>query len=148
MRTLGIDHGQKRIGLALSDAGGKLATPLEVLQVTSEEAAIGAILELIEKEDVRRIVVGLPLNMDDTLGPGVKKALQFGRELAGRSQREVVYVDERLSTFDAEQTLNSRKRGGEKITRKGRKRQLDAIAAARFLQEYLDGKLAPINPPA
>jgi len=148
MRTLGIDYGQKRIGLALSDAGGKLATPLEVLEVTSEDAAIGAILKLIEKEDVRRIVVGLPLNMDDTLGPGVKKAAQFGRELGSRSQREVVYVDERLSTFDAEQTLNSRKRDGEKITRKGRKRQLDAIAAARFLQEYLDGKLAPINPPA
>ena len=148
MRTLGIDYGLKRIGLALSDAGGKLATPLEVLEVTSEDVVISGILELIEREDVRRIVVGLPLNMDDTLGPGVKKAVQFGRALAGRSHCEVLYVDERLSTFDAEQTLNSRKRSGEKITRKGKKRQLDAIAAARFLQEYLDGKLAPINPPA
>lgn len=147
MRTLGIDYGQKRIGLALSDAGGKLATPLEVLEVTSEDASIATILELIEREDVRRIVLGLPLNMDDTLGPAVKKTVQFGRAIAGRSEREVVYVDERLSSFEAEQTLNARKRGGEKITRKGKKRQLDAIAAARFLQEYLDGKLPPINPP-
>jgi putative holliday junction resolvase len=146
MRTLAIDHGQRRIGLALSDAGGKLASPLEVLNVTSEANAIQTILELVEKEDVRRIVVGLPLNMDGSAGKSAKVTADFGRQLSARAGREVIFVDERLSTFEAEQTLIDRRRGGEKITRKGKKRKLDAIAAARFLQEFLDGKLEAISP--
>ena len=65
--------------------------------------------------------------------------------MAERAGKPVVFVDERLSSFAAEQRLVDRKRGGEKITRGGKKKQLDALAAAGFLQEFLDGRLPPIN---
>jgi putative holliday junction resolvase len=145
VRTLGIDLGTRRVGLALSDAGGRLATPYEVVQVTTPEQARDRVLQLVEAEGVDRIVLGLPLNMDDSLGPAALATAKWGRELAGRSGRPVVFVDERLSSFEAEQSLIDRKRGGEKITRKRKKEQLDALAAAGFLQAFLDGKLSAID---
>jgi putative Holliday junction resolvase len=146
MRTLAIDLGTRRVGLALSDAGGKLATPLDVLQISSPEQAVTSILKTIEHEGVERIVIGLPLNMDDSVGPQARAAIAWGRGLGERSAKPVLFVDERLSSFDAEQQLNDRRKSGEKLTRKRKKEQLDAIAAATFLQAFLDGKLTPINP--
>jgi len=146
MRTLAIDLGTRRVGLALSDEGGKLATPYEVVQVTSPQQATQRVLEVIRKEGVERIVLGLPLNLDDSLGAAAKQTIEWGNRLADQIGKPVVYVDERLSSFDAEQSLIERKRGGEKITRKRKKEQLDALAAAGFLQAFLDGKLAPIGP--
>ena len=140
MRTLAIDYGERRMGLALSDAGGKLATPYDVLHAASAQA-ISQVIKIVEAEGVERIVVGLPLNMDGRIGPAAEKAVDFGRLLASRTGREVVFVDERLSSFQAEQQISARRRGGEKITRKSKKRQFDALAAAAFLQEFLDGKL-------
>jgi putative Holliday junction resolvase len=145
MRTLAIDLGTRRVGLALSDEGGRFATPYEVVQVTSPEMAEARVLAVIAAEGVERIVVGLPLNMDDSVGPAAKQAVAWGNDVARRAGKPVVYVDERLSSFDAEQTLNDRKRGGEKLTRKRRKEQLDALAAAGFLQAFLDGKLRALN---
>jgi putative Holliday junction resolvase len=147
VRTLAIDLGSRRVGLALSDEGGRFATPYEVLHVTSPQQAADAVLGVIEKEGVERLVLGLPLNMlplnmDDSLGPAARGAIEWGKALAARCGRPVVFVDERLSSFDAEQGLIERKRGGEKITRKRKKEQLDALAAAGFLQAFLDGKLA------
>jgi putative Holliday junction resolvase len=130
----------------MSDSGAKLATPLEVLNVNSQDAAIRTIVQLVQKEDVGRIVLGLPLNMDGTTGPSAKTVIEFGRALSTQTGREVVFVDERLSSFEAEQSLSDRRKSGEKMTRKDKKRRLDAIAAARFLQEFLDGKLRPIDP--
>jgi putative Holliday junction resolvase len=146
MRTLAIDLGAKRIGLALSDEGGHLATPLEVLQVSSPRQAIEQITPIIAREDVEQIVVGLPLNMDDSVGPAARNTIAWARELSQATGRPVLFVDERLSSFDAEQSLNARKRGGEKLTRKRKKQQLDALAAASFLQAFLDGKLPAIDP--
>jgi putative Holliday junction resolvase len=143
VRTLAIDLGTRRVGLALSDAGGTLATPYEVLTVTSPQQALDQIVNVIAKEGVERIVLGLPLNMDDSVGPAAREAIEWGRKLAAMTAQPVVFVDERLSSFQAEQTLNDRKRGGEKLTRKRKKEQLDALAAAGFLQAFLDGKLAP-----
>ncbi|MGD0768370.1 MAG: Holliday junction resolvase RuvX [Tepidisphaeraceae bacterium] len=148
MRTLAIDCGERRIGVALSDAGGKLATPYDVLQAVSPRQSISQIIRIIEAEGVERIVVGLPLNMDGSSGPAAKKAVEFGRLLSCQSGRDVVFVDERLSSFQAEQQISARRRSGEKITRKSKKRQLDAIAAAGFLQEFLDGKLPAETTPA
>ena len=145
MRTLAIDLGTRRVGLALSDEGGRFATPYEVVQVTSPEMAAARVLAVIAAEGVERIVVGLPLNMDDSVGPGAKQAMQWGNDVARRAAKPIVYVDERLSSFDAEQSLNERKRGGEKLTRKRRKEQLDALAAAGFLQAFLDGKLTELD---
>ena len=129
----------------MSDEGGRFATPVEVIEVRSAVGAMGRILELIVKEGVEKAVVGLPLNMDDTMGGAAKKAVEWGRELAKKSGVGVVFVDERLSSFEAEQQLVERKRGGEKLTRRRKKERLDALAAAGFLQEYLDGKLGAVD---
>jgi len=146
MRTLAIDLGTRRVGLALSDAGGRLATPYEVVQVTSPQQATQSVVDVIEREGVERLIVGLPLNMDDSLGPAARQTIAWARDLAQRCGKPILFVDERLSSFEAEQVLIDRKRRGEKITRKRRKEQLDALAAAGFLQAYLDGRLLPIEP--
>jgi putative Holliday junction resolvase len=146
MRTLAVDLGSRRVGLALSDEGGRFATPYDVLVVASPEQAADLILKVIEKEGVERLVVGLPLNMDDSAGPAARSAAAWGRALSARAGKPVLFIDERLSTFGAEQQLNDRKRAGEKLTRQRRKQQLDAIAAAAFLQDFLDGRSAPIEP--
>jgi putative Holliday junction resolvase len=148
MRTLAIDLGTRRVGLALSDEGGQFATPLDVLDITAPQQAIDEILPLIRREGVRRLVVGLPLNMNDSsIGPAAKQTIAWGRELSrgAGADVEVIFVDERLSSFAAEQSLIDRKRGGEHITRKRKKEQLDALAAASFLQAFLDGKLPAIH---
>jgi putative Holliday junction resolvase len=145
MRTLAIDLGARRVGLALSDEGGRYASPLEVLTVASPEDALARVLPVVAKEGVRRIVLGLPINMDDSLGPAARATVAWGQNLTDRSGLPVVYVDERLSTFAAEQTLLERKRAGEKLTRGRKKEQLDAVAAAAFLQQFLDGQLRAIQ---
>jgi putative holliday junction resolvase len=143
MRTLAIDLGACRIGLALSDEGGRFATPYEVLTVGGPAQAVGPILKVVEREGVERLVVGLPLNMDGSAGPAARQAVEWGKSLSARAGMPVVFIDERLSSFDAEQQLIERKRAGEKLTRQRKKEQLDAIAAATFLQAFLDGKLDP-----
>jgi putative Holliday junction resolvase len=145
MRTLAIDLGARRVGFALSDEGGRFATPYEVAQVTSPSAATARAVEIIRAEGAERVVLGLPLNMDDTIGPAAQQTAAWGRDLASQAGIPVIFVDERLSSFDAEQSLIARKRSGEKITRKRKKEQLDALAAATFLQAFLDGKLPPIQ---
>jgi putative Holliday junction resolvase len=150
MRTLAIDLGTKRIGLAMSDEGARWATPLEVLFVTDPNQAIDPILKLIKTEDVKRIVVGLPLNMDNTTGPAARQVIAWTIGLAASAASssitiQIIYIDERLSSFAAEQQLTDRKKAGEKLTHKKKQKQLDAIAAAGFLQAFLDGKLQPIE---
>ena len=146
MRTLAIDLGTRRIGLALSDEDGRLATPYDVVTISSPEAGITAILGIIVEEGVERVVVGLPLNMDDSVGSAARKTMRWGDALSVAARKPVVFVDERLSSFAAEQQLIDRKRGGERMTRSDKKQRLDAIAAAAFLQEFLDGRLPAIDP--
>jgi putative holliday junction resolvase len=94
---------------------------------------------------VRRLVAGLPINMDDSIGGSAKAVVRFVAELKKIIDVPVVFVDERLSSFEAEQQLVDRKRGGEKLTRKRKREQLDAVVAANLLQQFLDGKLAGID---
>ncbi len=145
MRTLAIDLGTRRVGLAISDAGGTLATPLQVLQVTSSDGAIEPISRIIEREGVERVVIGLPLNMDDSIGTKTRETMAWADNLKKASPVHVSFVDERLSSFDAEQQLIDRKRGGEKITRKAKKEMLDAVVATNLLQAFLDGKLVALD---
>jgi putative Holliday junction resolvase len=145
VRTLAIDLGTRRVGLALSDEGGTVATPYDVISVTSPEQGATAVLAVVEKEGAQRLVVGVPLNMDGTAGPAARSAVDWGRSVASRSGKPVIFIDERLSTFDAEQQLIDRKRAGDKLTRRRKKEQLDALAAASFLQAFLDGTSAPIE---
>ena len=142
-RCLGIDWGTRRIGLALSDAGGSYASPLNVLSVTTPHEARFAVEQIVQTEGVQVLVVGLPLNMDGSLGPSALATVDWASALRG--ELELVFVDERLSSFEAEQTMITRKRAGEKITRAGKKKRLDAVAAAGVLQAFLDGKLQPIK---
>ncbi|HEY0009284.1 MAG TPA: Holliday junction resolvase RuvX [Tepidisphaeraceae bacterium] len=147
MRTLAIDHGTRRIGLALSDEGGRWATPLEVLMVTDPAQALEPIAKLIVKEGVQRVVIGLPLNMDDgSISGQARLTIAWADKLSALTGIPTTYVDERLSSFEAEQQLIGLKRQGAKMTRKSKKKTLDAVAAAGFLQEFLDGKLPPITP--
>jgi putative Holliday junction resolvase len=150
MRTLAIDLGSRRIGLAISDEGGRWATPHEVLFVTDPNQAIEPILKLIKTEEVKQVVIGLPLNMDGTQGLAIQKTREWSTRLGASAASasipiQILYIDERLSSFAAEQQLNERKKAGEKLTHKRKKQQLDAVAAAGFLQAFLDGKLQPIE---
>jgi putative Holliday junction resolvase len=83
--------------------------------------------------------------MDGSIGAAARQAIAWGRSLSDRIGRPLLFVDERLSSFQAEQQLAQRKRAGEHITRKQKKSRLDAHAAAGFLQAFLDGKLQPID---
>lgn len=146
MRTLAIDLGTRRIGLAISDEGGQFATPYSVLEVTAPEQAIEPIVKLVKQEAIGRILVGLPLEMEDgTVGPAARGVMAWGGKLAMKIMIPILYVDERLSSFEIEQEMIEQKRAGQKITRDQKKDQLDARAAALFLQEFLDGKLPPIE---
>ena len=153
MRYIAVDLGDKRTGLAIGDAQTRLVTPLSVLESpisvrTGEqllEDLAGAIVEQvgpIEGGAAAELVVGLPLNMDGSIGPAARATAKWGQSLAQRTGLPVIFVDERLSSFAAEQSLIDRKRGGERITRKQKKERLDALAAAGFLQAFLDGKLS------
>lgn len=146
MRTLAIDLGARRIGLAISDEGGHFATPLEVVQVTDADQAIAPIVQLVKKEAVQRILIGLPLNMEDgSIGPAARGVMLWGGKLAMKVMVPILYVDERLSSFAAEQSLIDQKRAGQKLTRDMKKERLDAHAAAIFLQDFLDGRLQPVE---
>ena len=131
--------------MAISDEGGRVATPLAVLEAASVQRGVEQILPIIQKEGVQRIVVGLPLNMDDSVGPSARSVMEFGGELRRRSEKPVIFVDERLSSFEAEKQLDARKMGGEKLTKKRRRERLDAIAAAGFLQAFQDGRLPALD---
>lgn len=141
MRSLAVDLGARRVGLALSDEGGRFATPYEVLEVRSPADAIEQVMNVIGREGVQRIVLGLPLNMDGSAGGAATQVHSWGEQLGQRSGLPVLYVDERLSSFEAEQQLAARRRAGEKLTHQRKKEQRDALAAASFLQAFLDGKL-------
>jgi putative Holliday junction resolvase len=138
MRTLAIDYGTRRIGLALSDESARLASPLQVIQVSSPTDALRQVAEIANKQSALRLVIGLPLNMDDTIGPAAKTVLKWARQLADQCGLPLLFVDERLSSFAADQLLR-----GRDLTRKAKKQRQDALAAADFLQAFLDGKLQP-----
>ncbi|MBV8780759.1 MAG: Holliday junction resolvase RuvX [Phycisphaerae bacterium] len=141
LRTLAIDWGEKRIGLAMSDEGGRFATALEVIDAAS---AVDTIRSLIKKEDVARVLIGLPIDMDGSIGPSAQRVITWGRSL---TTTPLIFVDERLSSFDAEQQLIERKRSGERMTRKQKKSKLDAVVAAQLLQAFLDDRLPSLDIP-
>ena len=130
-RWLGIDHGSKRVGVAVGDASVEIATPLTVLDGANQPAVFLRIVELAEEHGASGAVVGWPLNMDDTEGPQGKIARQFAAELADETDLDVRLWDERLSSFQADQALAGT------FTRKQKKTRQDAIAAAVILQDFL-----------
>ena len=133
MRILGLDVGDKRIGVALSDPMGILASTLTVMERKSSDADFEAILDLVRKHEVGCIVVGLPRSMDGHIGKQAEKANAFAEALSGLTTVPVKMWDERLSTVIADKLLRD---GGK--NRGQIKAKRDAAAAALILQGYLD----------
>lgn len=135
MRYLAIDYGTKRTGLAVCDRQEMLTSPLKVLQ--GQGNLIRDICSVIEEEGIEGVVVGIPFNMDDTEGPQAKKTRIFAEELRKYVEIPIYFQDERLSSFEAEDKL-----AGLELTRKQKKRHIDAIAAAAILRSFLESKQA------
>ena len=135
---LGIDYGGKRIGLAASDSLGIAAHGLPTLKCTTPEHDLETIREIVEQRAVAALVVGLPRNMDGSLGPQAVEAEAFGRKLADDLGLPVHFVDERLTTQRAERTL-----AGAGMSRRKRKGRVDRMAAQFILQQYLDMQRHP-----
>lgn len=130
---MGLDIGDKRIGLALSDLGGILASPLTIIDRVDARRDIDIIINLVEQYQVKRIVVGLPRSMDGSIGKQAEKVEAFIQKLCRRIDVPVEYRDERLTTVSARRLLQA---ASTKKTR--RKTSDDAVAAALILQGYLD----------
>jgi putative Holliday junction resolvase len=132
-RLLGVDLGEKTIGLALSDTGLMIATPLKTLKRTKFSVDAVTLAALIAEHGVGGLVVGLPLNMDGSEGPSVQSARAFVRNFSARSETPIMLWDERLSTAAVTRTLID-----ADASRKRRKEVVDKMAAAYILQGALD----------
>jgi putative Holliday junction resolvase len=136
-RVLALDFGDRRIGIALSDPMGLAARPLLTLRRTSWERDLEAIRHLVREHDVRRIVVGLPLDMDGGRGPRVRLTEAFIERVRRATGLPVVPWDERLTTVQAERILLE----GD-VSRARRRAVIDQVAAVIVLQTYLDAQRA------
>lgn len=132
-RLLGLDLGEKTIGLALTDTLLTVATPMETLKRGKFTADADKLQVIIEKQNVGGIVVGLPLNMDGSDGPSAQSARAFARNFAARSQIPILLWDERLSTAAVTRTLID-----ADASRRRRAEVVDKMAAAYILQGVLD----------
>ncbi len=132
---MGLDYGTKRIGVALSNPEGTLALPFETIALKSDGSHVRAIKAIIDTYRVDELVVGLPYNMDGSIGSRAEEVLKWARELEGLLGLPVVFWDERLSTSEAHERLME-------INIKGPKRKsiVDKIAASIILQGYLDSE--------
>ena len=133
MRSLGLDIGDKRIGVALSDPQGILGSPLTIINCRNEAVDIEAITNIISQHQVAQIIVGLPRSMDGSLGKQAEKVRAFTQQLCNHTDVPVEFRDERLTTVLARRLMQTTK--SKKSRRKARD---DAIAAALILQGYLD----------
>ncbi|MBW2060168.1 MAG: Holliday junction resolvase RuvX [Deltaproteobacteria bacterium] len=133
MKIMGLDPGSKRVGVALSDELGMIASGLTTLTWDSQEQLLAGIQKLVAEHKVERIVVGLPRRMDGTLGPAAEAALSLAEALKTIQGLEVLTWDERFSTAAVERVLIE-----ADVSRKKRKEVRDKVAAAYILQGYLD----------
>ena len=137
MRIMALDVGDRRIGVALSDPLGMLASPLTTIERTTPgtDAAIDAVLALAKEHEAAEILVGIPYLMSGRIGAQARITLDFAAALADRTHIPIVHTDERLSSVQADRMLAQS--GGASARGKGR---TDAAAAAVILQAYLDAK--------
>lgn len=132
MRTLGMDLGTKTLGLAISDKRGIIASPYKLIKYNNIEDAVNEVLEIIEKEKVDNLVLGLPKNMNNSLGFASERSLNFKKLLEEKTDLKIELIDERLSTVEAERILLD-----YDMSRKKRKEHIDNAAAAIILDTYL-----------
>ena len=136
MRIIGLDYGTKTVGVAVSDALGLTAQGVETITRKEENKlrqTLARIEAIIEEYEVTKIVVGLPKNMNNTIGERAEKALEFQQMLEKRTGLQVIMWDERLTTVEANRTLME-----ASVRRENRKKYLDQLAAVFILQGYLD----------
>ena len=132
---MGLDIGDKRIGVALSDPGGVLASPLTIIERKDAELDIRAITDIVDQHQVGQIVVGFPRSMDGSTGGQAEKTKDFIQRLSSHTDVPIEFRDERLTTVSARRL--KRAVGTRKTHHKVR---YDAMAAAIILQDYLDGR--------
>lgn len=133
--ALGLDVGSKRIGVAGCDGTGLIASGLTTIERTSFDRDVAQLRELVEQRQVQVLVVGLPYSMDGTLGFQARKVQKFAARLAEALQLPVEYMDERLTSFEAEELLKAEKRSPSR-----NKALIDRKAAAIILQQWLDDR--------
>lgn len=135
---MGLDVGSKTVGVAVSDLLGWTAQGVEIIPIDEEAGAFGLdrVQELVAEHEVVGFVLGLPKNMNNTLGPRAEAAQAYGQMLATRFNLPIDFQDERLTTVEAERMLVEQ----ADASRKKRKQVIDKLAASLILQNYLDAK--------
>jgi len=133
LRILGLDLGDRTIGVAVSDALGWTAQGVDTIKRVSLEEDFARLDEIISRYGVERVVIGLPKNMNGTIGPQGEKVLEFASLFKERTSLDVVLWDERLTTVAAERMLIE-----ADVSRRKRKKVIDKLAAIYILQGYLD----------
>lgn len=139
MRILGLDIGSKRIGVAISDPLGITAQGLATLAAGDRNKLTGDLDEIIKANDVAKIVIGLPLNMNGTRGPQAENAVKFRDTIKDKFGIPVMLWDERLTTAEVERVMIE-----ADVSRKKRKKKIDTLAAQAMLQSYLDAKASHV----
>lgn len=139
-RLMGIDPGQKRIGVALGDPLGIIATPLEVVKATPKREAYARLETLVAQHEIALVVVGLPTTSEGYVGEQARKVISWARGLAKVIDAPILMWDESHSSEQAA-ALTAHKRG-----KRARQQQLDAVAAAVILQSYLEVRTASYEP--
>lgn len=132
-RLLGLDIGERRIGVAVSDELGMIASPVKTIDARGD--VVSELRGLIDQYGVSRLIVGLPIGMSGREGPQATEVRSIAEELGRDLDIEIVYSDERLSSAMANQALV-----GQRTRREKRKQHIDAMAAAIILQGYLDNQ--------
>lgn len=131
-RVLGLDPGERRIGVAISDASGTIATPVEFID-RKIEGYERRLRDLCSEWEISEIVIGLPVSLDGTEGPAAERAREFSSDVADLTDLPVLFQDERFTSVTAEQALIE---GG--VRRRSRTTKRDQVAAAVMLQGFLD----------
>jgi putative Holliday junction resolvase len=135
-RVLGIDFGERRVGLALSDPSATIATPLPtIVRRAGKRPPVAAVVEIIQKNDVGRAVVGLPLDLSGEETEWTAQVREFGKKVSERAGIPVDFLDERLTSVQAERAVRSI---GLKRSEREQKGRIDAAAAVLLLQTFLD----------
>ncbi len=127
-----MDLGTKTLGLATSDKLGIIASPYKLIRYYDINKLLDEVVEVISKEKIEGLVLGLPKNMNNTIGPAAQRSLEFKKLLEERCSMEVILIDERLSTVEAENILIQ-----ADISRKKRKNIIDEVSASIILDTYL-----------
>ena len=140
-RLLGIDHGAKRIGVAISDPLGMIARPLTVIRASTGKDGLNQLAALLQENEVGKVVVGLPTDAEGHIGQQASIVVEWAQLLAGTISIPVIMWDEFLSTQQAKGYTRRRTRSAKR-----RRRELDAVAAAVILQSYLEARRGEDEP--